>query len=193
MFNGKVKKIEIYTSLESTEAHAEYARDGLNYNDWKNNLHKILTLTDVNVAIMTTVNILSLPSFVDFIELIMQYRIKYNHGFEHNRIPISINIMRWPPHLQCTLLDEETRIQYANTIENICKGWLKYYSPDKYARIYLEEFDQIQRFCDYLRTSETAIEHRKDFVKFVTEYDKRRSKNFKDVFVEFIHLLEEWE
>lgn len=192
LLKGKVKRIEIYTSLESTDTQAEYVRDGLNYDGWKNNLHKLLTLTDVNVAIMTTINILSLPSFIEFIELIMQYRIKYNYGFEHNRIPISINIMRWPPHLQCTLLDKEIRVQYADAIESTCKGWLKYYSPDKYARIYLEEFDQIQRFCDYLRTSETNKEHRQDFVKFVTEYDLRRSKNFKDTFTEYKHLLDVW-
>lgn len=188
----KVKRIEVYTSLESIEQQAEYARDGLDFDSWKSNLHKVLSLTDINVSIMTTINILSLPTFVNFIELIMQYRIKYNHGFEHNRIPLSVNIMRWPPHLQCILLDKKTRIKYADDIESICKGWLKYYSPDKYARIYLEEFDQIQRFCEYLRTSETAVEHRNDFVKFVGEYDKRRSKNFKDIFVDFSHLLDEW-
>lgn len=192
MLKGKVKKIEIYTSLESTGTQAEYARDGLNYNSWKSNLDKVLSLTDIDIVIMTTINILSLPTFINFIELIMQYRIKYNYGFEHNRVPISVNIMRWPPHLQCTLLDTNIRIQYANDIEDKCKSWLKYYSPDKYARMYLEEFDQIQRLCDYLRTTSPAVEHRQDFVRYIQEYDKRRNKNFVKTFSEYANLLEEW-
>ena len=30
------------------------------------------------------------------------------------------------------------------------ESWLKCFSSDSYARVYLEEWDQIQRFCDYL-------------------------------------------
>jgi len=71
-------------------------------------------------------------------------------------------------------------------------AWLKYYTKEKYARIYLEEFDQIQRFCDYLRTTEPATEHRADFVRYIQEYDKRRGKNFSKVFPYYAHLLEEW-
>ena len=184
--------VQVYTSLESTGAAAEYARDGLHYHDWQDNLHKILEETESTVAIMTTINILSLPTFVDFIMLVMDFRKKYNKSFEVNRIPFSVNYLRWPPHLQCTLLDKEYRTKYADTIESLCKTWLKYYTPEKYARIYLEEFDQIQRFCDYLRTEEPAVEHRQDFVRYIQAYDKRRHKNFAVVFPQYEHLLEEW-
>ena len=184
--------VEIYTSLESTGAQAEYARDGLDYAKWLSNIEKVLDKTSTNVAIMTTINILSLPTFVDFIMLVMDLRVKYNKDFAYNRIPLSINYLRWPPHLQITLLDKEYRIKYADTIETLCKSWLKYYSKEKYARIYLEEFDQIQRFCDYMRTTEPALEHRSDFVRYIQEYSKRRNKNFEDIFPQYIELLEEW-
>lgn len=189
---NSVKKIDIYTSLESTGDQAEYARDGLNFLNWKHNVEYILTNTDCTVAIMTTINILSLTTFIKFIQLIMELRIKFNHGFEHNRIPLSINYLRWPPHLQCTLLDRSSRNKLAQDIESNCKGWLKYYSPDKYARIYLEEFNQIQRFCEYLRTENSALEHRSDFVRYIQEYDRRRNKNFAKTFPELANLLEDW-
>jgi len=188
----KVKKIEIYTSLESTSSQSEYVRDGLDYTQWIDNMHKVLSTTDVNVAIMTTINILSLPSFNSFIELVMEFRIKYNNGFEHNRIPLSVNYLRWPPHLQCTLLDNDVRTKYADQIEALCIGWLKYYSTDKYARLYLEEWDQIQRFCNYLRTTPPALVHRTSFVRYIQAYDKRRNKKFTTTFPKYAHLLKDW-
>ena len=185
-------KVDVYTSLESTGAQAEYARDGLVYNQWLDNVKYILQETTSTVAIMTTVNILSLPTFNNFITTIMALRTEYNKSFERNRIPLSVNYLRWPPHLQCTLLDLPTRQTYANAIENLCNSWLKYNSQEKYARIYLEEFDQIQRFCDYLKSTSPALEHRADFVRYILEYDKRRGKNFVETFPEYKDLLEEW-
>ena len=185
-------KVDIYTSLESTGPQAEYARDGLDYNKWLVNTERFLNETKSTVAIMTTVNILSLPTFNEFIIKLMELRSRYNERFADNRLPLSINIMHWPPHLQCTLLDKSERERIANLIENNCKQWLKYYSEEKFGRIYLEEWDQIQRFCNYLRSEDPAIEHRSDFVRYIHAYDKRRNKNFKDTFPEYATLLEDW-
>ena len=185
-------KVDVYTSIESTDSQAEYVRDGLNYKTWLSNLNMLLDKTTINVAIMTTINILSLPTFCNFISMLMQLRVKYNKNFENNRIPLSVNIMRWPPHLQCTLLSRNDRLRYADNIEALCKQWLKYHSVDKYARLYLEEWDQIKRFCDYLRTTQSATEHRVDFVKYIKAYDNRRKKDFALTFPRYAHLLEDW-
>lgn len=185
-------KVDIYTSLESIGEQAEYARDGLNYTVWLDNIERFLNETKSTVAIMTTVNILSLTTFIEFIKAVMNLRKLYNNSFEWNRIPLSINIMHWPPHLQCTLLDKETRTEIADSIESTCKNWLKYYSPEKYARIYLEEYDQIKRLCEYLRNTNPATEHRRDFIRYIQAYDKRRNKNFSQTFPQFANLLEDW-
>jgi organic radical activating enzyme len=185
-------KVDVYTSFESIGIQAEYARDGLNFNTFIANINRVLTETESTVSIMTTINILSVPSFTKFIDTIINLRQVFNHSFEKNRIPLSINYLRWPPYLQCTLLDINCRVKYANEIENSANQYLKYYSLDKYARIYLEEFDQIQRFCEYLRTSDTAVEYRSDFVKFIHAYDNRRNKNFNKTFPELVPYLKEW-
>jgi len=98
-------KVDVYTSLESTGKQAEYARDGLDYYTWIENVETVLKETNSTVAMMTTINILSLPSFLDFMMTVMDFRKLYNKSFDVNRIPLSINIMHWPPHLQCTLLE----------------------------------------------------------------------------------------
>lgn len=185
-------KIDIYTSLESVGPQAEYARDGLVFNQWLQTVDRFLKETQSTVAIMTTINILSLPTFIDFIKLIMDFRKSYNKSFEYNRIPLSINYLRWPPHLQATMIDNGERIKTASAIETFCKGWLKYHSSEKYARIYLEEFDQIKRFCDYLRTAKTEVEYRQDFLRYIQAYDKRRNKNFVEIFPQYKNLLEDW-
>jgi hypothetical protein len=185
-------KVDVYTSLESTDAQAEYVRDGLDFNQWLINVKKVLENTESSVSIMTTINILSLPTFINFVELIMSLRKDFNKDFAYNRIPFSINYLRWPPHLQCTLLDNDQRITYADSIILAVQDWLKYYRKEKYARIYLEEWDQINRFCDYLKTSKTANEYRADFVKFINAYDTRRNKNFKETFPMYETLLEDW-
>ena len=187
-----VKQIDIYTSIESTASQAEYARDGLDYTRWCENLDMFLSETQSTVAIMTTINILSLPTFINFIELVMQYRIKYNKSFEYNRIPFNVNYLRWPLHLQCDLLDTEYRTDIADNIESMSESWLKYYTQEKYARIYLEEFDQIKRFCDYLRTQPANMQYRKDFVNFIRAYDRRRNKNFTTTYPEYTKIIEEW-
>jgi hypothetical protein len=184
--------VDVYSSLESTGEQAEYARDGLNYKQWLINIHKILKNTQSTVAIMTTVNILSLTTFIDFINAIMELRVIYNTSSAWNRIPLSINIMHWPPHLQCTLLDKDTRTVIANNIEQVCNSWLKYYTAEKHARLYLEEFDQIQRLCDYLRNTEPALEYRHDFVRYIYAYNKRRNKDFLKIFPEYAQLLKDW-
>ena len=64
----KVKQIEIYTSCESIGDHAEYVRDGIDYGYWYSNVQRVLSETNSNVAIMTTINMLSLPLFVNLLK-----------------------------------------------------------------------------------------------------------------------------
>lgn len=177
-----VKRVDVYTSLESTGNQAEYARFGLNYVEWSNNINKLLSETDVTVNIMTTINILSLPTFNEFILHIMYLRKQYNKTSAHNRIPLSINYLRWPTFLSVNILPIEYRKKQSEYILESCEQHLKYNHNDE-ARLYLEEWDQIKRFCDYLinepQTDTT------DFVRFINELDKRRNTKFTETFEEY--------
>jgi molybdenum cofactor biosynthesis enzyme MoaA len=187
-----VKRVDVYTSLESTGEQAEYSRFGLNYNNWISNIRSILDKTSSTVAVMTTVNILSMPTFNEFIDLIMKLRAEYNLGLENNRIPININYLRWPQHLSVKLLPQDLREVYSIKIQDHCESWLKYYKKDQYARLYLEEWDQVKRFCDYLTQDEDTKNAREDFVRYINEYDRRRGTNFSSTFPEYSHFLKEW-
>ena len=181
--------LQIFTSIESTGIKAEYSRYGMDYSLWCKNLDKVLTETDVTVGIMTTINVLSITDFNNFIDLIMEYRVKYNKDFAYNRIPLSINYLKWPPYLNVSILPNEYKLKINKEILAHCEQWLKYYRKEKFARIYLEEWDQIKRLCDYLVTSECDQQSLNDFYKFIDEYDKRRNTNFKETFPEFNGIL----
>jgi len=189
----KVKKIDIYTSLESIGEQAEYSRFGLDYEYWIANVRKCLEQTSCSVAVMTTINILSLPTFSKFVELIMQLRSDYNETMEINRIPLSINYLRWPAHLDVKLLPKEMREKFSKEISDTSQAWLKYYRKHQYARLYLEEWDQIKRFCDYLNQDEDIGNRRKNFIAYIKEYDRRRGTDFDSVFPEYKKLKEEWD
>jgi len=185
----KCKECVIYTSCESCDEQAEYTRDGMDYEYWKKNVKKILDETKSKVVIMTTINILSLPKFSKFLDEIMVFRMIYNHQSEVNRIPLSINYLRFPPHLQVTILTNELREKYASEIEEFAWSWLEEQARERnqwYAKLYLEEYDQIKRFCDYIRKDQTSgPKYRDNFVQFIVEYDRRRNKNFLETFPEF--------
>ena len=185
-------KVDVYTSAEATDDQQNYARDGMDYAKWMQNVARVLKETKSTVAVMTTINILSLSSFTNLVDDVFNLRKKYNTDYDIHRVPLSINYLRWPPYLQCTLLDIETRNKIANKIENTCEQYLKYNTKEKYARLYLEEWDQIKRFCDYLRTEKVATQQRSNFVRYILEYDRRRNKDFATTFPEFANLLEEW-
>jgi len=191
--NDHVKSIDVYTSLESIGNQAEYSRYGLNYKQWCRNVKKVLDNTNARLGVMTTVNILSLPTFNQFIDLIMQLRADYNTSYEYNRIPLSINYLRWPPQLSVKLLPSDMRNSYADAILSHSEGWLKYFRKHQFARLYLEEWDQVQRFCDYLQADELDVESRRNFVRYIQEYDKRRNTDFSKTFPEYQHFLREWD
>jgi organic radical activating enzyme len=181
--------VNLFTSLESTGIKAEYSRFGLDFTKWKSNLHRVLSETTATIGIMTTVNVLSITDFNNFIDCIMEYRVQYNHNLEHNRIPLSINYLKWPPYLNVSILPKDSRVLLSQTILAHCEQWLKYFKKDTFARIYLEEWDQINRLCEYLTSCQEDMISRGDFVKFVTEYDHRRNLNFSKTFPELAPIV----
>lgn len=189
----KTHSVKIYTSLESTGIQAEYVRYGLNFEKWCQNVDFVLSNTDndVSVSIMTTVNLLSLPTFSNFIDLIMEFRKKFNSDFSYNRISLSINYLRWPQFLMMTMLPKNLKERFSKEILEKAEQWLKYFSTEKYARLYLEEYDQIKRMIDFLNSS--TSNYQQDFVSFIREYDKRKGYVFEEVFPDYKIMINEWE
>ena len=87
-----VPNLEIYTSMEATKHQAEYIRDGLDYDFWKDNIHQVLKRGNIKkVHMMMTINSLCLTTITEFMEEMLQLRDEYGQ-----RAPtMSLNILRF--------------------------------------------------------------------------------------------------
>ena len=191
--DASCKECQIYTSCESHGEQAEYARDGMNYEYWKSNVKRVLDESDCRVVTMTTLNILSLPSFVPFLKDMIEFRKEYDSVSFQHRTPISFNYLRFPPHLQVTLLPKKIREKYVKDILKYVMTWHRDNIKDHRVQFYLEEINQIERFCDYMLKDQTSgPKYQKNFVQFIEEYDRRRKKNFTETFPELAEIFELW-
>ena len=178
------REFQFFTSGEAVGACGEYIRDGLDYNQWINNLEKVLDSTDVIVAIMTTVNLTSVTTYVDFIRYLLELRGKYNKNSSFNKVQFMTNTLRFPEFLSLRLLDDNTKQKFTEEVNQLIKEKGKW---DGYNSLTYAEVDQLKRMIDYMNLGhdlDRLSTLRKDFVSFIDEYDIRRNKNFHQTFPE---------
>jgi len=177
-------ELDLYTSCEATYDHAEYIRDGLDYQQWFNNVEYLLESKKLRgLHVMCTVNSLCLISLPYLLKQIVKWKKQYGQ----DAVNFTLNILRFPSFQSPLVLDKEFRIAQANRL-----GIFK----TNYGE-WLHEFEHnhIDRLIDYLQLVDKphsdAFEEQKllsDFKNFYEQYDERRNKNFTETFPE----LEEW-
>ena len=175
-----MKHFHLYTSNESVGLQSEYIRDGLVWDDWANNVEKVLTNGRLEgFHTMCTVNALCLDSLDSLLETCMNWKREYGKDFP----TFSLNILRFPSFQSPLVLPDEIRNNYKLKLQ----AW---YDTNKDSE-FLHEFElnQLQRLIDYLDVVKTphmgAAEQsvlQKDFKQFYTQYDQRRNKNFTQAF-----------
>lgn len=169
-------KFVLNVSLESNKEQGEYSRFGLDYDLFDSNVHKYLSKTNKKLSFMSTVNILSITSYDDFILYIK--KLKENYG--PTRIFFSPTYMRYPEYLDIRLLPKNIKEEISDKLNSI-NNTAEY------------ENKKLAVLVDYMNGSLTNEESlRRDFVKFINEYDKRRDTNFIKVYPNLAHLLEDW-
>ena len=193
---GKVKSFEIFTSCEAYGEQAEYIRDGLEYKQFWTNIWNFLESTESNsrVNFMITFNLLSMPSFTEFLKDVHEFRSLQNETDAMNRLPFMIAYLRWPAFLSARIAPTEMKKEFA---QNLLTYMTEHAEPEPsqqlirdgrvikpgVGRFYLEEIDQAKRLCDFIMTEPDTLEtDRKDFGLYIQEYDRRRKKEFRDTF-----------
>lgn len=178
-----VNRMKLYTSCEAVGAHAEYIRDGLNYQKWKSNLIRVLSSAQLEGCnIMMTINSLCLFSFTDFLDEVLQLKLKYPPGF----LTFSVNILRFPSFQSVLTLPEEMRKERSREIS----FWLE--KTRGSSRLTDFETESLVRLVEYLgigdekpHSNSSILDLRKkDFKFFYQQYDQRRGKNFAETFPE---------
>jgi organic radical activating enzyme len=179
-------EVDLYTSNESMSLQAEYIRDGLVFDDWANNVERLLDSGKFRgLHVMCTINALCLDSLDSFLDMVMNWKLEYGR----DAINFSLNILRFPSFQSLTILPHNIRQQYAGKLYRFANDW---YKSDL---IHEFEKNQLDRLLDYidvvLKPHTEAMEQitlQRDFKNFYQQYDQRRGKKFCETFP----ALEDW-
>ena len=196
-----IPHLTVYTSNESTGKHSEYIRDGMDYNQWLQNLDRLVTEGNVKATtMMMTINSLCLASLTEFMDEMLEFKRKHDSQSPY----LSLNILRFPSFQSAAILPDHIKRYYKTKLQNwldeiieknekLSDGWSLLVSD--------AERDQVQRLVDYLDVVKTP--HREtaeipmlynDFRRFYEQYDERRGKSFRDtfpqMFVDFLDSIE---
>jgi len=179
-------ELDLYTSNEAIGIHAEYIRDGLEWEQWINNLEFLIEGQQLRgLHCMCTINALCLESLDKFLDLLMHYKKQYGK----DAINFSLNILRFPSFQSALVLPDEIRQARGETL----KTWLEENKSSEF--LHEMEINQLQRLIDYLDIVKTPHSEsfelpklRNDFKKFYEQYDERRGKNFGETFPD----LKDW-
>ena len=177
-------ELDLYTSNESIDQHAVYIRDGLDWNQWTNNITYLLDSGRLRgLHVMCTINALCLISLPEFLWSIVRLKKKYGK----DAINFSLNILRFPSFQSPLVLPKDIKEQ---AIEEL----VRFHMANAH-NLHEFEVNQVERLFNYLKevisphsgAMETSILQR-DFKNFYEQYDQRRGKNFRDTFPQ----LTEW-
>ncbi len=178
-----VKNFDLYTSNESFGAHAEYIRDGLIYDKWRNNVIRIIEEAKCRqLIVMMTINSLCLFSITEFLDDMISIKKKYGQY----KLVVDLNILRWPGFMAPIALPNDKK-QY---VHDKLKTWFE--NKENLELLHEGEIAQIQRVIDYVEvvdkghiaTELDMDKHFHDFKSFYEQYDKRRGKDFCKTFPE---------
>jgi organic radical activating enzyme len=179
-------ELDIYTSNESLNNHAEYIRDGLIWSQWEYNMRQIMESKRLRgLHVMCTINALCLESLPEFLDQLMEWKSEYGRDFPN----FTLNILRFPSFQSPLVLPDAIRTKHKQRLE----AWLARWTNN--IMLQEHEHNHVQRLIDYLDVVKTphsdAFDMPKlhnDFKQFYQQYDQRRGKNFTATFP----LLADW-
>ena len=186
---GRVKTLIVFTSCDTYGEQAEYARHGMNFGEFIENIELILSrLPKVTVNIMCAFNVFSPFGYEKLIDKVFELKQKYHNKERYwiSAVQLDTSYIRYPQHLTVKVLEKEHK-------ELILKAAKKsyYYAMREFTHEHYgfsdTEVQKIKRLYDYSIGFDYSVDEQQnkiDFVKFVDEHDKRRGTNFIETFPE---------
>jgi Radical SAM superfamily len=185
--NRLVRMVRLYTSVDTWGSHAEYIRNGLDFQSYWGNLERVVRdFPDIHTTIMCTFNSLSVPAYREFLEGFVELKRKHRSFAGQHTFMLDISYLMNPPHqsviiLPKTYLELKLRECARFIDENMLDEKKKTVGFSQYEKV------KFMRLLDYAlsvqpRNRETLMS---DFFRFFSEHDRRRGTNFTKTFPEF--------
>jgi pyruvate-formate lyase-activating enzyme len=173
-------ELDIYTSNESMGPHAEYIRDGLEWQQWVDNMWLLMRTRRLRgLHVMNTINALCLESLPEFLTMLVDWKSQWGADFPN----FTLNILRFPSFQSPLVLPDEIRMYHRDRLQH----WLDVNA--NHVMLQQHERNHVQRLIDYLDVVKTPHSDafdlpklRADFRAFYQQYDQRRDKNFSKTF-----------
>ena len=184
---NKIKNFKLFTSIDTWGKRAEYIRTGLDLNVWETNFHSYLTKTTSPVTFMITFNILSVTTFKQLLEKILEWRTQYGwyDDIKSHRVRFDTPYLRDPLQYDMNLLPKAEFIPFMKESLEFMKANVDDTAGNKFTTV---EYEKFKRVVDYMETTELSpeklIEGRKDFYNWFNTLDNRRETNFIENFPE---------
>lgn len=173
---GRVRAIEIYTSVDAYGPPAEYIRHGMRYEQWRANIERIFAeIPEAPVVIMCTLNLLSLGSLDALIRDVAALKRRGN-------LTLDIACLKGPNYLRADLADRDllARLETALATMRADAGFNAHE---------IEKLANIARWASAQRSAAYLQPLRRDFFSFIQEYDRRKGTRFLAVFPEYRGLF----
>lgn len=177
----------IQASGESVGKELEYVRSGVFHERWKSNIEYFLENTTVTLNFLPTLNLLSLPTFINYV------RYWESLCLTHGPIAIFENIVTSPraqspilaPKEFMVYLDEpikvvEGMLEWKNVPENILNTW----------RFFLNFLKTTQEAISKNKSTSQSYQESARFYDFFSKLDERRNSSVTQTFPEFTDFYE---
>lgn len=183
-----VKKLWIYTSLDTVGPQAEYIRHGLELELFNRNLSFILeNMKETHVTFMCTFNILSIPKFDQFLHYVQSWKEKARQN--NNRVVLDISYLQNPKFLSVRIGDA-SHVEKLKSHLSTMKSLARATNRDGFDAY---EVLKLERLVDFMEKNlfegENQIELRNKFQAFIREHDRRRGTDFLAAFPEYEEFL----
>lgn len=192
---SRVKEFVIFTSVDGWGAQAEYGRHGLVFNQFWDNLNKILTKCPrVTIGIMSTYNALSVPSYHKLIRGVYDIKRLYGSTDRAWTTPVSLDasFLRHPFHQTVQVLpyDFSTTVKsHSELAQNYVEVFHNNLNSSGVSYGFTEiEVTKLKRIYDWMiapQDPDQLLRNRYNFFKFFDAHDKRRGTDFCKTFPEY--------
>ena len=211
------KHFSLFISLDSVGEQAEYIRSGLNYNQLLDNITRFLTETHgTEICIINTFNLLSIPKFKNFLQLILDLRIQFGYknqtilkvqppdrdGFVHppfirkrkQRIWFDIPMLDSPIWMNIRIINGDKNI--LNILEDCLSFMEDNIQKKDYSRTYhgfkQYEIEKLKRNISLIKSEYLGTKNvLQNFYMYFSEIDRRRKTDFIKTFPELKRIYEE--
>ena len=216
------KHFWLYISLDAVGEQAEYIRTGLEYDRLLKNTKEFLNETKyTTVSFINTFNILSIPSFKNFLQLILDLRKEFgaknqkeflidpqsnqneqDHGIVHKkykqekfqRIFFDIPLLTYPNWFVAQNADSELIKILEDCLDFMIQSEQESDYHLTFEGVKPHEISKLKRNIDIIKQGIPENEkklNKLQFKNFIQQYDYRRSLSFNDTFPEMSNFLKD--